>query len=219
MKVTVATFRNFSSYIVKDHSSWSPLLILTSPCIIIKTWSLIFRGTNRYLSIHHSHNRDDDGNGGKKNVKGADDDCSSSKTCAAKTFLPPVVRFHHRLLHFQIVFRQCSNNWEFISHKRETAGKRGWKRLPFFGVCERVLELVLPGKVKVRRSHPQDIFAPSLNCVYKHLLLFHFIENEISIFLRDMLCYRWIKVNQEEQQSRRFVRFKLDNFKINILDY
>ena len=67
--------------------------------------------------------------------------------------------------------------------------------------CERVLVLVLPGKVKVRRSHPQDIFAPSLNCVYKHLLLFHFIENEISILLKG------------------FVRLKLDNFKINILDY
>ena len=152
-----------------------------------------------YLRIHHGHNRDDDGNGGKNNVKGADDDCSSSKTCAAKTFLPPVVRFHHRLLHFQI--SKLSNNWEFVSQKRETAGKRGWKRLPFFGVCERVLVLVLPGKVKVRRSHPQDIFAPSLNCVYKHLLLFHFIENEISILLEG------------------FVRFKLDNFKINILDY
>ena len=182
MKVTMATFRNFSSYIVKDHSSWSPLLILTSPCRIIKTWSLIFRGTNRYLSIHHSHNRDDDGNGGKKNVKGADDDCSSSKTCAAKTFLPPVVRFHHRLLHFQIVFRQCSDNWEFISHKRETAGKRGWKRLPFFGVCERVLELVLPGKVKVRRSHPQDIFAPSLNCVYKHCFCFISLKMKSAYF-------------------------------------
>ena len=134
MKVTVATFRNFSSYIVKDHSSSSPLLILTSPCIIIKTWSLIFRRTKRYLSIHHSHNRDDDGNGGKKNVKGADDDCSSSKTCAAKTFLPPVVRFHHRLLHFQIVFStvfkqlgvyftQMRNSWK--ERMKETAFLRG----------------------------------------------------------------------------------------------
>ena len=134
MKVTMATFRNFSSYIVKQHSSSSPLLILTSPCIIIKTWSLIFGRARKYLCIHHSHNRDDDGNGGKNNVKGADDDCSSSKTCAAKTFLPPVVRFHHRLLHFQI--SKLSNNWEFVSQKRETAGRRGWKRLPFFGVWE-----------------------------------------------------------------------------------
>ena len=197
MKVTVATFRNFSSYIVKDHSSSSPLLILTSPCIIIKTWSLIFRGTNRYLSIHHSHNRDDDGNGGKKNVKGADDDCSSSKTCAAKTFLPPVVRFHHRLLHFQNVFRQCSNNWEFISHKSETAGKRGWKRLPFFGVWESAWASAARESQSASISSTRHICA-KFELRLQTLLLFHFIENEISIFLRDMLCYRWIKVNQEE---------------------
>ena len=131
MKVTVATFRNFSSYIVKQRSSSSPLLILTSPCIIIKT---IFRGTKRYLSIHHSHNRDDDGNGGKNNVKGADDDCSSSKTCAAKTFLPPVFRFHHRLFHLQIVFStifkrlgvyftEKRNSWK--ERMKETAFLRG----------------------------------------------------------------------------------------------
>ena len=159
MKVTMATFRNFSSYIVKQHSSSSPLLILTSPCIIIKT---IFRGTKRYLSIHHSHNRDDDGNDGKKNVKGADDDCPRPKTCAAETFLPPVVRFHHRLLHFQIVFStifkelgvyftEKRNSWK--ERMKETAFLRGVRE------CLCCFVLVLPGKVKVRRSHPRHICA------------------------------------------------------------
>ena len=198
MKVTVAKFRNFSSYIVKHHSSSSPLLILTPPCIIIKTWSLIFRRAKRYLSIHHSHNRDDDGNGGKNNVKGADDDCSSSKTCAAKTFLPPVVRFHHRLLHFQIVFFDNSQRTGSFFDTKEKQLEREDERDCLSSGCVRdCLCLCCPGKLKCV-DLIQDTFAPSLNCVYKHLLLFHFIENEISIFLRDMLCYSWIKVNQEE---------------------
>ena len=87
-----------------------------------------------YLGVHHSHNRDDDGDGGKNNVKGADDDCARSKTCAAETFLPPVVRFHHCLLHFKIgfstifkqlgvYFTQKRNSWK--ERMKETAFLRG----------------------------------------------------------------------------------------------
>ena len=198
MKVTVATFRNFSSYIVKDHSSSSPLLILTSPCRIIKTWSLIFRGTNRYLSIHHSHNRDDDGNGGKNNIKGADDDCARSKTCAAETFLPPIVRFHHRLLHFQIVFSTILKQLGVYFTQKRNSWKERMKETAFLrGVWESAWACAAWESQSASISSTRHICA-KFELRLQTLLLFHFIENEISIFLRDMLCYRWIKVNQEE---------------------
>ena len=168
IKVTVATFRNFSSYIVKQRSSSSPLLILTSPCIIIKTWSLIFGRARKYLCIHHSHNRDDDGNGGKNNVKGADDDCSSSKTCAAKTFLPPVLRFHHRLLHFQIVFSTIFKQLGDDFTKKRNSWKERMKETAFLrGVWESACATLESQSVYLSsRTHLRQVWAAFTNTCF-----------------------------------------------------